>query len=84
MARVYVRSILRSTINQKAPFCLLELSYGKYRSVACELSSIKLDYSDYPKSIICRINDIYGFSIKYRHSDILLKRRKLQSHLLLC
>ena len=30
-------------------------------SVACGFSSIKLDYSDYPKSLIGRINDVYVF-----------------------
>ena len=31
-------------------------------SVACWLSSIKIDYSDYPKSLICRINEVlWGF-----------------------
>ena len=29
MARVYVRSITRSTMYQKAPFCWPELAYGK-------------------------------------------------------
>ena len=29
MARVYVRSITRSSMNQKAPFCLPEPAYGK-------------------------------------------------------
>ena len=67
MARVYVRSITRSTMYQKAPFCLPELAYGKYRSVACGFSSIKLDYSDYPKSFISRLNDVYGFPIEKKH-----------------
>ena len=31
--------------------------YGKYRYVACGFSSIKIDYSDYQKSLISRIND---------------------------
>ena len=30
--------------------------------------------SDYPKSLISRINEVYDFSIKYRNSDILLKK----------
>ena len=29
---------------------------GKIGSVACWFSSIKIDYSDYPKSLISRIN----------------------------
>ena len=65
---------MRSTMYQKAPFCLPELAYGKYRSAACDFSSIKLDYSDSLKSSISRIKDVYAFSIKYRYSDILLKK----------
>ena len=30
-------------------------------SVACGFSYIKIDNSDYPKSLICRINDVYVF-----------------------
>ena len=33
-----------------------EISY-----VACGFSSIKIDYSDYPKSLISRINEVYVF-----------------------
>ena len=28
-------------------------------SVACGFSSIKIDYSNYPKSLISRINEVY-------------------------
>ena len=45
----------------------------KISSVVCGISSIKIDYSDYPKILISRINEVYVFSIKYRYSDILLK-----------
>ena len=34
---------------------------GNYSSVACGFSSIKIDYSDYPKSLIRRINEVYVF-----------------------
>ena len=30
-------------------------------SVACGFSSNKIDYSDYPKSLINRINEVYVF-----------------------
>ena len=30
----------------------------KISSVACGFSSIKIDYSDYPKSLISRINEV--------------------------
>ena len=48
----------------------------KISSVACGFSSIKIEYSDYPKSLISRINEVYVcfFSIIYRYSDILLKK----------
>ena len=36
----------------------------KISYVACGLSSIKIDYSDYLKSLISRINEVYVFSIK--------------------
>ena len=62
-ARVYVRSITHSTIYQKAPFYSqnwrMEIS-----SVACGFSSINMiniDYSEYPKSLISRINEVYVF-----------------------
>ena len=29
---------------------------------------VKIDYSDYPKSFISRINEVYFFCIKYRYS----------------
>ena len=79
MAGVYVRNITRSTIYQKAPFCWPELA-----SVACWFSSINNDYSDYPKSLISRINEVYVFSIKYRYSNILLKKHKLHLSRLFC
>ena len=33
----------------------------KIRSVACGFNSIKIEYSDYPKSLISRINEVYVF-----------------------
>ena len=59
MARVYVRSITRSTTYKKAAFCYPVLAYGK-SSVACGFSSIIIDYSDNPKSFISRLNEVYG------------------------
>ena len=56
MARVYVRSITHSTMYQKT-------GVWKISSVACGFSSIKIDYSDYPKSLISSINEVYVFSI---------------------
>ena len=51
----------------------------KISSVECGFSSIKIDYSYYPKSLISLC-----FSIKYRYSDILLKKHKLQLSCLFC
>ena len=59
-ARVYVRSITRSTMYQKAPFFSrnwrMESSY-----VARVFSSIKIEYSDYPQGLISRINEVCVF-----------------------
>ena len=33
----------------------------KLSSVACGFSPVKIDYSDYPKSFISRINEVYFF-----------------------
>ena len=50
------RSITHSTRNLKSPFCQPEISF-----VACEINSIKVDFSDYPNSLISRINEVYVF-----------------------
>ena len=44
----------------------------------------KLYYSDYPKSLIRRINEVYVFSMKYHYSDTLLKKHKLHLSRLFC
>ena len=75
MARVYVRSITHSTsCVPKSSILLAGTGLWKISSISCGFSSIKIDDSDYPKSLISRINEIYVFSIKYRYSDILLKK----------
>ena len=63
MARVYVRSITRSTI-PKSSISIAGTGVWKISSVACGFSSTKIDYSDYPKSLISRIYEVYVFSIK--------------------
>ena len=60
---------------QNAPFCLAGTGVWKISSEACGFSSIKIDYSDHPKNLISRINEVYVFSINYRYSDILLKKK---------
>ena len=77
MARVYVMHITRNTMYQKLHL-LAGTGVWKIRSVACGFSSIKIDYSAYLRSLISRINEVYVFSIKYRYSDILMKKHKLQ------
>ena len=49
MVQVFVRSITRST------------DVWKISSVAYGFSSIKIDYSGYPKSLNSRINEVYVF-----------------------
>ena len=43
-------------------------------SSVCGFRPIKIEYSDYPKSLIRRTNEAYVFSIKYLYSHILLKK----------
>ena len=82
-----VRADWHSTMYQTAPF-VAGTDVWEISSVA--FSSIKIDYSDYLKKLIGRINEVYAFSIKFRYSDILLKNNNikfinpfvlLQSHL---
>ena len=85
MAQVYVRSISRSTMYQNLQF-VRGTGVWKISPVAIGSSSFNIDYSDYRKSLINRINEIYRryFSIKYRYSDILLNKHKLHLNLLFC
>ena len=56
-------------------------------SVACGISSIKDDFSDYPKSLISSMNEVCVFFNKImekKHKLHLLPLILLQSHLLLC
>ena len=59
MARVYIKSIMHSTMYQKTPFCLPEMVVVKISSVACWFSPVKIDYSDCQKSFISRINKVF-------------------------
>ena len=45
----------------KSSILLARNGVWKTSSVACGFSSIKIDYSDYPKSFIRRINEVYVF-----------------------
>ena len=85
MARVYVRSITRSTMYQKLHFVSRNWRMEN-SSVACGFSSIKIDYSDHPRSLISRTNEVcvVVFSIKYRYSNILLKKHKLHLGRMFC
>ena len=52
---------MRCTMYQKTPILLAGTGIWKISSVACGFSSIKIDYSDYPKSLISRIREVYLF-----------------------
>ena len=56
----------------KSSILLARTGIGKINSVACGFSPIKIHFSDYPKSKISRINEVYVFSIKYHYSNISL------------
>ena len=53
------RRITRSTMYQKSSILLAGTGVWKISSVACGLSSTIIDYSDHPKSLISRINEVY-------------------------
>ena len=59
MARMYVRSIPRTTKYQYSSIVLAGTGVWKISSVACGFSSFKIDYSDYPKIFISRINEVF-------------------------
>ena len=44
---------------KKSSILLARTGVSKISSVACGYSSIKIDYSDYPKSLISRKNEVY-------------------------
>ena len=75
---------MRSTMYQKGSILLAGTGVWKISSVACRFSSIKIDYSDYPKSLISRINEVFFFNkiALLRH---FIKKHKLHlSHLFCC
>ena len=63
MARVNVKGTV-----PKSSILLAETCVWKISTVACVFSSIKIDYSDYPNSLISRINEIYVFFNKIEKS----------------
>ena len=68
----------------KSSILLAGTGVWKISSVACGFSSIKIHYSEYLKSFISRINEVYVFSIKYCYSDILLKKHFFHLSRLFC
>ena len=56
---------------------LAETGVRKISSVACGFSIVKIHFSDYLKSLISRINEVYVFFNEISYSDILLKKHKL-------
>ena len=59
---------------QKSSFLLARTGVQKISSVACGFSSIKIDYFDYPKSLISRVNEVYVFSINIAIAIFLMQR----------
>ena len=45
----------------KTSILLAGTGVWKISSVACRFSSIKIDYSDYPKSLFSRLKEVYVF-----------------------
>ena len=54
-ASVYIKNIRKSSI------FLAGIGVRNISSVACGFSPNKIHYSDYPKSLISRINEVYVF-----------------------
>ena len=46
----------------------------KISTVVCGFSPIQTNYSNSPKCIFNRINEVYAFSTKYRYSDLIEKK----------
>ena len=46
---------------QKSSILFAENGAVKISSVACGFSPVQIHYSDYPKSVISRINEVYFF-----------------------
>ena len=53
---------MRSTMYQKSSNLFDGYGAARISSVACGFSPVKIDYSCYLKSLICRINEVYFFS----------------------
>ena len=62
-----------------SPILLAGTDVSKISTVAYGFSSIKIDIL-----IISRINDVYVFSIKYRYSDIFVKKNLFIYNRLFC
>ena len=85
--RVYIKCITRSTISSVlfAGTGIRKISYE-----ACGFSSIKFLFSDYPKGLISRINEVHVFLKRYftlkKNIKFIYNRLPvlLQSHVLLC
>ena len=63
--------------------CVFKVHYCSMRIQLYQNTHV--DYSDYPKNLVSRINEVYVCSIKYWNSDTLLNKHKLHlSHLFCC
>ena len=87
MTRVYVRSITRSDYVPKSSILLAKTGVWKMSSVACGFSSLQINYSDYPKSLISRINEVNSFFFQYfveKTHKLLLSRLFSCNHTCYC
>ena len=73
---------MRSAMYQKRSILFAGNGAVKISFVACWFSPVKIDYSDYPKIFISRIDEFYFFPIKYRYSIFL--RRLLWTVAIVC
>ena len=66
----------------KSSILLAGTGVWKISSVTCGFSSIKIDYSDYPKRLISRINEVYVFF--FNKIPLYCKKHKLHLSRLFC
>ena len=62
---------------QKSYILLARTGVWKIRSIACGFSSIKVDFSDYPKSVISRINAVYMYVFFFYIRSFIFYKRSL-------
>ena len=68
----------------KCSILLAGTGVWKISYVTSEFSFNNIDYSDYPKSLISRINEVYVFFNKISVSQYFIKKHKLHLNCLFC